>query len=182
MIKTRFTKSVMENEEGMNHLCIQVTPIGHVENFRIQITLPTGIHRLTNLSTYLETDFQEIEIANPLIENNVVVEMFTRDPIMCGEKTIIVLVTYKEKDDKHTRVEHYVPIRVVSEEEIDSLIIDQEAVDYIKELLKKQHCNDRQEFIDYTQTNIIRIESNQYSDLEEKYRIEGCGFRQPFLS
>jgi hypothetical protein len=182
MIKTRFTKSAMENEEGMNHLWIQVTPIGHVENVRIQITLPAGIHRLNNLSSYHETDFQEIEIPNPLIENNVVVEMFTRDPVMSGEKTIIVAVIYKERDNKHTRVEHYVPLSVVSEEEIDSLIIDEEAVDFIKELLKQQHRDNHQEFIDYSQPKIIRIESNKYSDLEKKYRIEGDTDRDHFMS
>jgi hypothetical protein len=78
----------MENEEGMNHLWIQVAPIGHVDNVRMQITLPTGIHRLNNLSGYHETDFQEIEIPNPLLENNVVVEIFTRDPIMSERKQL----------------------------------------------------------------------------------------------
>jgi hypothetical protein len=44
---------------------------------------------------------------------------------------------------------------------------------HIKELLKQQQCDEHQEFIDYSQTKIIRIESNKYSDLEKKYRIEG---------
>jgi hypothetical protein len=56
---------------------------------------------------------------------------------------------------------------------MDSLIIDEEAAEFIKELLKQQHGGDHQEFIDYSQTKIIRIESNKYSDLEKKYRVEG---------
>jgi hypothetical protein len=172
IIKTRFTKSIIENEEGMNHLWIQLPPSGQVEDVRLHVSLPPGIHRLHNQTGYEENDIQEMIIPNPQIENNIVLELFTRDSIKCGERSIIVSVTYKE-DSKHTRIEHDVALRVESEEGLDSLIIDEEAVEFIKQLTQQQHTGEQQEFMDYSQSKIIRIESNIYSDLEKKYRIEG---------
>lgn len=97
MIKTRFTKSVMENEEGMNHLWLQLSPTRDADDVRVQLTLPSGIHRLHNLSGYEETVIQEIVVPNPMIINNMIVELFTTGPVTCGEKTIIVAITYREK-------------------------------------------------------------------------------------
>lgn len=174
MIKTRFTKSVMENEEGMNHLWIQLLPINHAEDVRIEITLASGVHRLNNLSGYDETDIQEIVIPNPSIENNIIVEIFTKNPVTVGEKTIIIAVTYSEKE-LPIRVEHDVLLRVVSEEEMDSLIVDEEAVSFIKDHLRQCHADEQHEyeFSDHSQTKVIRIESKPESEWEKKYRIEG---------
>lgn len=50
MIQVRYAKSAIENEEGMNHLWLQITPLGSVQNARVQITLPAGLHRMRNLN------------------------------------------------------------------------------------------------------------------------------------
>jgi hypothetical protein len=172
IIITRFTKSIIENEEGMNHLWIQLPPLGQVEDVSVHITLPTGIHRLHNQTGYYENDIQEIIIPNCLIDNHIVVELFTRDPIQCGERSIIVSVTYKE-NSKHIRIEHDVALRVESGEGLDSLTVDEEAVEFIKQLTQQQHMGGQQEFMDYSRNKIIRFDANTYSDLEKKYRIEG---------
>ncbi|WP_054026400.1 hypothetical protein [Bacillus sp. FJAT-28004] len=174
MINTKFTKSVMENEEGMNHLWLQISPISHAGDVRIQITMPSGMYRLNNLSGYEESVVQEIVVPNPLIENNIIVEIFTRSRVVSGEKTIIVAITYNEKD-KPIRVEHNVPIIVVSEDEMDCLVIDEAAAAFIKEHLAQQHSDEQHEyeFIDHSQTKVVRIESNEYAEWEKKYRIEG---------
>lgn len=178
MIKTRFTKSVMENEEGMNHLWLQFSPIRDADDVRIQLTLPSGIHRLHNLSGYEETDIQEIVVPNPMIINNMIVELFTTSPVTCGEKNIIVAISYREKE-RPIRIEHEVPLRIVSEDEMDGLVVDEEAAAFMKEhlALKKSNEPSEYEFIDHSQTKIIRIESNEYADWEKKYRIEGLAPR-----
>lgn len=91
MIKVLLAKSAIENEEGMNHLWIQLAPAaGSVKNARIQVSLPSGIHRLRNLSGFDEEQTGEILIINPQVINDVVIEIFTREPITYGEKTITV--------------------------------------------------------------------------------------------
>lgn len=172
MIKTRFTKSLMENEEGTNHLWIQISPLGPVKEPRVQILLPAGLHRLNNLSGYPETTTQEIELSNPLLTSNVVIELFTRDAIRSGEITIIVALSYKQSEGKLNRIEHFVPLNVVSEDEIDSLFVDEEAVHFIKELVKPQTDADKQVY-DHTQNKVLRLGPNKYAGLEKKYRIEG---------
>ncbi|MBP1994473.1 hypothetical protein [Paenibacillus eucommiae] len=172
MIKTKFTKSAMENEEGMNHLWIQIAPIGQADQVHVQIVLPAGVHRLHNLSGFPETAAKEIQLPNPLAAADLVIELFTRDPVMPGEKTVIVALTYKDSEGKHSRLEHYVPLSILAEEESDSLLVDEEAVAYIKELLLHRGL-EHKTFIDYSKTPVIRIDPNKYSDLEKKYRIEG---------
>lgn len=172
MMKSRFTKSLIENEEGLNHLWIQLDPLGQVEYVRIQIILSAGLYRIHNLSGYIETDAEEIEILNPMISNNIVVEIFTRTPILTGVRAVIIAITYKE-EGKHTRIEQNIPLTVVGEEEIGGLIVDEEAANFVKEHIKKQHSEESQDFIDFSHTKVIRIEANKYSELEKKYRIEG---------
>jgi len=174
MIKARFTKSIMENEEGMNHLWLQLSPVSDADDVRVQLTLPSGIHRLINLCGYEETDTQEIVVPNPSIENNLIFELFTTSPVPCGEKTVIVAITYYE-NEKHVRAEYEVPLRIVADEEMDGLAIDEEAAAFLKEHLtqQKSDAHSEYEFIDHSQTKIIRIESSEYAEWEKKYLIEG---------
>ncbi|MCR8645898.1 hypothetical protein NV379_24975 [Paenibacillus sp. N1-5-1-14] len=173
MIKVRHAKTTIENEEGMNHLWIQIAPIGQVDNVRIQISLPIGIHRTRNLNGFDEDSTGEISILNPRIANDIYIEIFTREPVTCGEKTINVAFCYKDEVGRVTRVEHFVTLMVVSEEEIDSISTDEEVVGKIKELRQQFGSSDVQEYIEHTPTKIIRIDPKHVSEWEKKYRIEG---------
>jgi hypothetical protein len=82
MIRVKLAKSVMENEEGMNHLWVQLSPIGEVQDAKIQIFMPTGVHRHLNLNGIREMESGEIAINDPLKEVNILIEIFTREPIM----------------------------------------------------------------------------------------------------
>jgi hypothetical protein len=172
-IHARFTKSALENEEGMTHLWIRLTPIGSVEKVRLQLSMPPGIYRHSNLSGFEEMDTGEILIPNSMMENDLVLELFTREPVHCGEKTLIVTVSYWEMGDSFVRVEQYVPIRVVAEDEIDNIVIDDEVVTYVQSLLKLSPSQEGYEYRDYSNSRIIRLGPNKYSELEKKYRIEG---------
>ncbi|MFC5406302.1 hypothetical protein [Cohnella soli] len=172
MIKVRHAKTAIENEEGMNHLWIQIAPIGQVENVRIQISLPIGIHRTRSVNGVDEDSTGEIFILNPRVANDVFIEIFTREPVTCEKKTINVAISYKDEVGRVTRVEHFVPLMVVSEEEIDSISTDEEVVEKIKELRQQFESSDAQEYIELTPMKIIRIE-HHISEWEKKYRIEG---------
>jgi hypothetical protein len=173
MIIVLLAKSSIENEEGMNHLWIQLAPVGPFGNARIQISLPSGIHRLRNLTGFEEEQTGEIIIHNPRIANDIVIEIFTREPVTSGEKTISVAFCYNDGNGRITRIEHFVPLKVVPEEEIDDAIIDEVVVSKIKELQLQHEASQVQEFIEYAPPKIIRIDSSQASEWEKKYRIEG---------
>jgi hypothetical protein len=172
MIKVRHAKTALENEEGMNHLWIQIAPIGQVENVRIQISLPIGIHRNRSLNSVDEDITGEISILNPRVANEVFIEIFTREPVTCGEKTINVALCYTDEVGRCTRVEYFVPLMVVSEEQIDSINTDEEVVEKIKELRLQFEKNNVQEYNEYMPMKLTRIE-HHVSEWEKKYRIEG---------
>lgn len=174
MINVLFAKSAIENEEGMNHLWIQLPPAARsVLNTRINILLPSGIHRLRNLSQLDEEQTGEIVIPHPELIHDVILEIFTREPISCGEKTLSVAFCSTNEDGTVTRVEHFVPLHVVPEEEIDHIQINEAVVHKIKELQQQRECSGQQEFKEYTPTKIIRIDLDQVSEWEKKYRIDG---------
>lgn len=174
MINVLFAKSGIENEEGMNHLWIQLTPAAQsVLNARIHVSLPSGIHRLRNLSQFDEEQTGEIVVPHPQIINDVIIEIFTREPISCGEKTLSVAFCCTNEDGTATRIEHFVPLHVVPEEEIDHIQINEAVVHKIKELQRQSECSGQQAFKEYTPTKIIRIDSGHISEWEKKYRIDG---------
>jgi hypothetical protein len=173
MIKVRIAKSLLENEEGMNHLWIQLAPIGNVTNARFQITLPSGIHRLRNINNLFEDQSGEILIDDPLNSNDIFLEIFTREPVSISEKTIIFALSYNDGIGNNSRMEHFVSLKIVSEDEMDNVIIDDEVINKIKELQQFNDGCDNQERIEFLPVKILRLDPNQCSDLEKKYRIEG---------
>ncbi|MDQ0897457.1 hypothetical protein [Paenibacillus sp. V4I7] len=173
MIKVRYAKSAIENEEGMNHLWIQLAPVGQVGKAHIQLSLPAGIHRVRNLSGFDEDQTGEIFIHNPRYVSDVFIEVFTREPVSCGEKTITVAFCYNDENGSVTRVEHFIRLMVVTDEEIDNAFIDEEVVSKIKELQQQNEGSKVQDSIEYAPTKFIRIDPNHLSEWEKKYRIEG---------
>jgi hypothetical protein len=171
MIKSRFMKPVMENEEGMNHLWIQLAPIGSADNLIVQIFLPIGLYRNKNFSGFNETEAMEIQITNPLITNDIIIELFTREQVVSGEKTIIVTLTYHE-NGKFNRIEHFIPLKILPEDEIEEILVDEAVLQKVKELKQGQIIEQDKEFVVYSPTHILRIDPNKLSDLEKKYRID----------
>jgi hypothetical protein len=173
MIRVRLAKSMLENEEGINHLWVQLSPIGDVENARVQIILPSGIHRLRNINNLFEDQSGEILIDDPKSPNDIFIEIFTRERVRYGERTVIFSLSYNENTGNIRRIEHFVSLKIVEEDEMDNVIIDDEVVNKIKDLKQLNDGCDNQEHIEYLPVKLLKLDPNHISDLEKKYRIEG---------
>ncbi|MEK4516828.1 hypothetical protein NSS64_16190 [Paenibacillus sp. FSL H8-0122] len=174
MIHIRFAKSAMENEEGMNHLWLQIAPPGGVQNVRLQLILPAGLHRFPNLNGTVEDSSGRMWINDTQSVTDLYVEIFTREPVPCGEYSLAVELSYTDRDGTGTSVKQVIPLKVVSEEESEEIRTNEEVVRRIKELhltpgsSEPAHCNE------YTPAKLIRLDSNAMSEWEKKYRVEGA--------
>lgn len=172
MITIRSAKSKLENEEGLNHLWIHLSPIGDVDNVRLQISVPPGIHRRRNLNHFQEDDTGAILIYQPNIPDDIFIEIYTQEAILYGEKTITFVLTYASNNGNLHQVEQLYPINIVNEEDMDNIIIDEEVVSKIKQL-QREDDELSQEQTGYSTFKRVQLHPEQYSDLEKKYRIEG---------
>jgi hypothetical protein len=171
MITVRAAKSKLENQEGMNHLWVRLEPIGDVENARIQIILPPGIFRGPNMNNFYENDAGELVIYQPNVSVDFFVEIYTREPVRCGSKSIVFALSYNDKNGAFNRVEHFVLIEAVDEDEMNEVYMDEEVVNKIKEL--QQFGEGNKNSNEFSASKVLKINPGQLSDLEKKYRIEG---------
>ncbi|MGO4531808.1 hypothetical protein AB4Z30_22235 [Paenibacillus sp. 2TAF8] len=163
MLDIQFAKSKMENEEGMNHLWIQVHPEDPLQTSEIQIQLPEGMYRSKNLSGLVENDHGHIVVDAPY--QDVIIEIFTQDALECGELTIVVSLLTAE-----TTVHQEISIQVVPEEEMDTAEINEHVVERIKALSNTSPTNDDDvSKIVYIQPKIME---QGMSHLEKNYRID----------
>lgn len=172
----KLAKSKMEHEEGMNYLWIRVpSPEVIINKVRIEVTLPEGVFRSTNLNGYAEDEFGTILIDEFRRGQDVFIEFYTQNPVSCGEVKIDVIVGYYETKQKIKEVGESIPLILVCEEEMDDLIIDEEVVERLKDLSSFMNQNKENEdketqFIIYL-PQVAQLEE-QISELERKYRIE----------
>lgn len=171
--KVKLAKSFLEHEEGLNHLWIQLAAVGDVRKARIQLALPAGIHRLPNLNGYAEDQEAQILLDNPKQSTDLLIEIFTREPISCGEKTIQITLSYLEQEGTPICIEHKVSLTIANEEEIDDAGIDEEVVNKVKELRQRNAAIDIHEFREYPQPKLLRIDPAACSEWEKKYRVDG---------
>jgi hypothetical protein len=71
-------------------------------------------------------------------------------------------------------IEHFVPLHVVLEKEMDHIQINEAVVHKIKELQQQRECLGQQAFKEYTTTKMIRLDLGHVSEREKKYRIGEC--------
>ena len=76
MLNIQFAKSKMENEEGMNHLWIQVHQEDPLQTSEIQIQLPEGIYRSKNLNGLVEND--QGHIVTNALDQNIIIEILRK--------------------------------------------------------------------------------------------------------
>lgn len=167
MLDIKLAKSKMENEEGMNHLWIQLFRDEKVESQKseIQIRLPKGIYRSPNLNGYVENEREHIAVEAR--DQDVIVEIYTQDAIPCGEMTIAVsLLT------AGTTISKEISIQVVEENEMDTVEMDAQVVERIKALSSDAPPHDAGTNIVSIQPRIREKRDNQFSHLEKKYRID----------
>lgn len=165
MLDIQFAKSKMENEEGMNHLWIQLHPEDLTQTPEIKIQLPEGMYRSKNLNGLVENDQGHIVVEAPY--QDVIIEIFTQDAVSCGERTIVVSLLTSE-----TTVHQHISVQVVPEEEMDTAEINQHVVERIKALSNASPTHDDDDDV----SNIVypqpKIMEQRMSHLEKNYRID----------
>lgn len=176
MIQVLLAKSALENEEGMNHLWLQIVPPGVAQNISLQLILPAGIHRSPNLNGAVEDSSGRIWINDTQSVTDLYIEIFTRDPIPCGEYSLAAELSYTDDNGVFTTEREDIPLLVVSEEEAAQIRTDEEVVRRIKELrfLPDGGAANSSTSIEYTPAKLIRLDSSYISEWEKKYRVEGA--------
>ncbi|ETT48475.1 MULTISPECIES: hypothetical protein [unclassified Paenibacillus] len=176
MIQVRPAKSALENEEGMNHLWLQIVPPGVAQNISLQLILPAGLHRSPNLNGAVEDSSGRIWINHTQSVTDLYIEIFTREPIPCGEYSLAAELSYTYDNGVFTTEREDIPLLVVSEEEAAQIRTDEEVVRRIKELrfLPDGGGANSSTSIEYTPAKLIRLDSSHISEWEKKYRVEGA--------
>jgi hypothetical protein len=119
MFNVKLAKSIMENEEGMNHLWIQLFPDVETKNAEIDVQLPDGIHRLHNLNGYVENESKHI-LLDLTKDKDVLIELFTQDPITYGTATIVITLIVGKNE-----LIQKIPIYLVTDDEMEGLVVNQ---------------------------------------------------------
>jgi hypothetical protein len=175
MMKIRLAKSVLEHEEGMTHLWIQwAKPNRRFLIAKIRIILPAGVHRLRNMNGWREDSAGDILIGDVSAAADVFVEVFTREPVAPGEKSVIIELSFREEEGSFCRLEQHVPLTIVSEDDIEDAAIDEEVVEKWKELRQSivESDNTHYFYTDCTPAKVVWMDRKE-SEWEKKYRIEG---------
>ena len=79
MLDIKLAKSKKGNEEGMNHLWVQLFRDEKSQNSEIQIRLPKGIYRSNNFNGLVENEREHIVV--DAFDQDVIIEIFTQDAI-----------------------------------------------------------------------------------------------------
>ncbi|QYR21302.1 hypothetical protein KZ483_27080 [Paenibacillus sp. sptzw28] len=171
MITVKLEKSVMENEEGINHIWIQYQQFPGAEGItgvRISLQLPEGMHRLPNMNGYPENEFGAIEMGSPIKGSDVLIEVYTGKAVPGDKGEISVIVDCRDDTGQPQRYTHSVTVNFVNEDEMNDLFIDEEVTGRVKQL--RRSLGDEWEFTIIKPVTIVQF--NELSELEKKYRIE----------
>ncbi|UVI29474.1 hypothetical protein [Paenibacillus spongiae] len=169
----KFAKSVMENEEGMNHLWIQLPAVlpSRTAKAAIRVELPDGLYRSPNLNGYAEDESGNIVLDLSKV-NDLLIEICTQEAVPCGEWAIRVSLIFGEKGQTFVQE---LPLLIAPEDEIDALVIDEQVVARLKEMgLSREHGSStgiEQEFVVYPPT-IVEARENEFAFLARKYRVD----------
>ncbi len=174
MINLRLAKSIMEREEGMNHLWIQLSPWDSSlhDKAKLRIALPDGLFRTPNLNRYEENDSIGI-LLDLSKDQDVLFELYTQSAVDCGKASIKVVLNYKDNHNNRKALSQEVSIQFVNEDEMDSLEIDEQVIERVKEIASHVASSSapHNDLVNI-RPRIYEIRSNEYAYLEKKYRLE----------
>jgi len=167
MLELKLAKSMMENEEGMNHLWIRLLDdeIVTVQAYELQIDLPEGMYRSPNLNGFIENELEHVIVDAP--HEAVILEIFTQNAIPCGEKTITVHLCSAK-----STITEAISLLIVEEEEMGTVEIDEQVIERIKTLSSAAPSFDKETTIEFTPPKILKQRSNEFSHLEKQYRVD----------
>ncbi|WP_028610855.1 hypothetical protein [Paenibacillus harenae] len=169
ILEYRLAKSIMENEDGLNHLWIRLSGTDPYDRKRVQmnINMPDGLLRLPNLNGCSEDPAGKMELAQ---SDDILLEVYTEDQVACGVYMISVDISYLDVRNPLRMMLIAIPVRLVTEDEMDGVVIDDEVVNRLKQLKGKAASNETDEI------NVFGIRpisvKNEFSFLEQKYRID----------
>jgi ATP-dependent Clp protease protease subunit len=172
MITVKIEKSVMENEEGINHVWIQFQQLPgteHIGGVRVSLELPEGMHRLPNMNGYPENEFGAIEMGSPIKGSDVLIELYTEKAVPGDKGEISVIVDYRNDRGQLQRHTHSTTINFANEDGMNDLLIDEEVAGRVKQL-RSRSLDDEWEFTIIKPAAVSL--SRELSELEKKYRIE----------
>ncbi|MDQ8735815.1 hypothetical protein [Paenibacillus sp. LHD-38] len=165
MMKTSIAKSMMENEEGMNHLLIEIPPLD-VQGAQVGIILPDGIFRTKNLTGYYEDESGSILIDHRTKwTQHLLIELYTKEKLNFEQTTVNTVLTLKSKDTTTSQYENTVTMTLADEGDMEGLVIDENVITFLKNLQSAKDDNVTPQPKTYKTVN-------EYAFLEEKYRID----------
>ncbi|MDQ0192502.1 hypothetical protein [Paenibacillus wynnii] len=171
ILEMKLAKLMMENENGMNHLWIQIVrdEAAVPQKSKMHLQLPSGISRSYNLNGYTEDERQQIFLDAK--DEEVMIEIFTQDAVPCREVSIGVTLISGE-----TSLSKEILVQLVSEDEMDHVVIDERVVERIKELgISSTISTGKDGDFVYIKPRYWVTRMNEYSYLEKEYRVEGNG-------
>ncbi|MFP4977518.1 hypothetical protein ACE6ED_19085 [Paenibacillus sp. CN-4] len=158
----------MENEEGMNHLWIHVLRDEGMKSQQceIEIRLPQGLYRSYNLNELAENERGHILTDGS--DQEVMIEIFTENPISCGERLIAVTLFYSSG----ITVSKEVTVEVVEEAGMDGVELDERVVERVKAIRGSLPPTEERTGTVTILPQILERRDNKYSYLEKEYRID----------
>jgi ATP-dependent Clp protease protease subunit len=163
-MKTSIAKSIMENEEGMNHLLIEIPPLD-VQEAEVQIILPDGMFRTQNLTGYKEGESGSILIDHRTKwMQHLLIELYTKEKLNFEQATVNAVLTLKSKDGT-TQFKDAVTVTLADEDNMEDLVVDENVITFLKNLQTAKEEN-------VTTQPKTYMTVNEYAFLEEKYRVD----------
>jgi len=136
MIKLAVAKSVMEKEEGMNHLCITFERSQvKVTNITIDIQLPEGLFKTTNLNGYRENRQGQIEVKH-IDDEPLLIELSTEEAVLYPQAEIAVAVTYRDECLHIQQERHSLMIKFTDEDLIGDSFLNHEISAKVKKFAR----------------------------------------------
>jgi len=171
MIRLQVEKTRLENEEGLNHLWVEIMDSA-VCDARIHIDLPEGVFRLPNLTGHYESESGTIMLEGPLDNRDVVVEFFTDAAVAPKRCEILVVLDYRDAQSAEQSMLRTVDFELVEEAQWEDIVINGDVAGRAKQLRGRspQRTDHGDEWVVLVPPR-TRIRG-ELSELEKKYRIE----------
>lgn len=181
MITARLAKSVLEHEEGLNHVLIQIIPPEGSEHAVVRFLLPEGIS-MGEAYGASETDGSGNMLLYTLASmNELLVEIYTGEAVFCGEVSLGVVVLYTDLHGNEETEQLALPLRIAEAEsaEAEEPGLDEEVVNKVKALAGLRGKTARNYSggtgsVDCTPPcKQTAFDPHYRSELEKQYRVDG---------
>ncbi|MCZ8521177.1 MULTISPECIES: hypothetical protein [Paenibacillus] len=175
MIRIQWAKSVMENEEGMNHLWLRLPADPHIRTMDITVELPPGMFRSPNLNGYPEDTSGVARVNRGGPELDLLYEIYTVQAVPCGEADLLIRLRCIDIDGKSREYMRQAKL-LLSADPCLVPEIDEEVAERVKSLAAPLDESSplSENGSDAWQVVVPRVDaSGELSEWERKYRVDG---------